>query len=603
MKNKRLILSFIILGSAVVSCKKDFLQRMPQTELTPEAYFKTPKDLETYLYGLYDENLSAPYDDNNSDNVSINTGSEIDKLVHGTLDETTVDGWDSWKKLRNVNYLLDNVYKAQGDATDIAHFTGIARYFRARIYAELIARYSDVPWYGRVMTDIDPALYKGRDPRASVADSVLADLQYAVDNVKVDNIKDKPTSNTLVSKYAALALMSRYCLFEGAFRRYHPELKLEGTADTWLKKSAWASQQLISSGRFDIYNTGKAGADYRALFVSTSLAGNKEIIQWRDYPQALGKANNTHTVLGWTWSLSQNLVYSYLMQDGTPFTAQPGYDKMDFTTTFKNRDPRLAETVAYPGFSTTQDTSLYIAKPNLGGYDQLKFYPRDPKQRGGWELNYSALPVYRYAEVLLNFAEAKAELNELTQSDLDASVNLLRRRVQMPDMSMSNANSSPDPVLGNQYKVSGANRGVILEIRRERRVEMACEGQRLNDVNRWAAGSLIREATAGMYVAALGAIDMTGDGKPDIAILPNPNDSSALMSLPQDVRWKLTARFYLTDKNGSQNNFYLENGTNGHIRFTADKAGRKFIEPQYYYRPIPKQQLVLNKNLMQIMGW
>lgn len=571
---------------------------MPQTEITPDAYFKTPGDLQTYINGLYDDNLSAPYDDNNSDNVSGNTGSEIDKLIHGTLDATTVGGWNNWNQLRNINYLLDNVYKTQGDAIEIRHYTGVARYFRARFYADMIARYSDVPFYGHVMSDIDPEMYKGRDPRANVADSVLADLQFAVDNIKADN-KD---NGTLVNKYTALALMSRYCLFEGTFRRYHPELKLQATADVWLKKAVWAAEQIMASNRYDIFSTGKGGADYRALFASITLANNKEMIQWRDYPQSLGKGNNTHSVLGWTWSLSQSLVYSYLMTDGTPFTSQPGYDKMGYTATFKNRDPRLAETVAYPGFSTTQDNNLYIPKPNLGGYDQLKFYPRDPKQRQGWDADYTALPVYRYAEVLLNYAEAKAELLELSQADLDKSVNLLRRRVQMPDLSMAAANGNPDPVMSNQYNVTSANKGVILEIRRERRVEMACEGQRLNDINRWAAGARLKEAPAGMYVAGMGGIDMTGDGVADIAILPNTTDTSSIASLPADVRARLS-RFYLTDKNGGLNNFYLENGNSGHILFTADRAGRTFTEPKFYYRPIPKQQLVLNTRLQQIMGW
>jgi len=597
MKKKRLYLSLIILGCAAASCKKDFLQRNPQTEISPDAYFNSPQDLNTYINGLYDDNLSAPYDDNNSDNVSGNTGSEMDKLVHNTLDPTTVGGWDDWNVLRNINFLLDNAGKAKGDVADINHYIGIARYFRARFYFEKIATYSDVPWYGHALTDVDPDLYKGRDPRAAVADSVLADLQFAVNNIKVDD-KD---NGTRVNKYAALALLSRFCLFEGTFRKYHDEVKLAATADAFLQKAVAAAQEVMNSGRYVIYNTGKGGEDYRALFCSLSLNGNKEIIQWRDYPQSLGKGNNTHTVLGWTWSLSQSLVYSYLMKDGTPFTSQPGYDKIGFTATFKNRDPRLAETVAYPGFSTTQDNNLYIAKPNLGAYDQLKFYPRDPKQRQGWGLNYTALPVYRYAEILLTFAEAKAELGTLTQGDLDISVNLLRRRVQMPDLNLANANGNVDPVLNAAYTVNGANKGVLLEIRRERRVELACEGLRLKDVNRWRAGARLQDAPQGMYVPALGGIDMTGDNVADIAILPNPTDTSSIAGLSADVRAKLS-RFYLVDKTG-ENNFYLENGANGHIKFTADRAGRTFKDPQYYYRPIPKQQTVLNDKLRQIFGW
>jgi hypothetical protein len=111
----------------------------------------------------------------------------------------------------------------------------------------------------------------------------------------------------------------------------------------------------------------------------------------------------------------------------------------------------------------------------------------------------------------------------------------------------------------------------------------------------------MKEAPAGMYVPALGGIDMTGDGVADIAILPNPNDSSAIAGLPADVKARIS-RFYLADKNGD-NNFYLENGTSGHIKFTADRAGRTFEEPKFYYRPIPKQQTVLNDKLQQIFGW
>lgn len=597
MKNMRLLFLFIILGCAAASCNKDFLQRMPQTEISPDEYFKTTQDLDTYINGLYDDNLSAPYEDNNSDNVTGNTGSETDRLVHNTIDAVTIGGWDDWSQLRNINFMLDNVYKTVGEPTDIKHYTGIARYFRARFYFKKIATYSDVPWYSTALAESDASLYKARDPRANVADSVMADLQYAVDNIKADT-KD---NGTRVNKYAALALMSRFCLFEGTFRKYHAELNLGSTADAFLEKAAWAAQQIISSGNYVIYNTGKGGEDYRALFVNATLNGNKEIIQWRDYPQSLGKGNNSHTVLGWTWSLSQSLVYSYLMKDGTPFTSQPGYDKMGYTATFKDRDPRLSETVSYPGFSTTRDKNMYLPKPNLGGYDQLKFYPRDPAQRQGWDANYTALPVYRYAEVLLNYAEAKAELGTLSQGDLDASINLLRRRVQLPDLSLAAANGNIDPFLDASYTVSGANKGVLLEIRRERRVEMACEGLRLNDVNRWKAGARLKDAPQGMYVPALGGIDMTGDGTPDIAILPNLTDSSSIAGLPADVKARLL-RFYLVDKNG-ENNFYLENGTNGHIRFTSDRNGRVFIEPKFYYRPIPKQQTVLNDKLKQIFGW
>lgn len=594
MKNKWLLLSLSILGITAASCKKDFLQRNPQTEISPDQFFNTPADLNTYVNGFYDKQLSSPYDDANSDNISSYTGSEMDKLVRGAITPNTVGGWDDWDQLRRVNFMLDNVYRTKGDAAEIAHYVAVARYFRAKFYFAKIATYSDVPWYGQALGEADGAMYKARDPRAMVADSVLDDLQYAVAHLKVP---DSKSNNTRVNKYTALALMSRFGLFEGTFRKYHDELKLAGSAKKFLDTAVWASQQIMDSKKFSIYQNGDGAASYRALFTSTSLGGNPEIIQWRDYQASMGVGNNTHTVLGWVWSLSQSLVNSYLMKDGTPFTDIAGYDKIGFVGSFANRDPRMAETIAYPGFSTTQNSILYVAKPNLGGYDQLKFYPRDPALRQGWEANYTALPIYRFAEVLLNYAEAKAELGSLTQKDIDDTVNEIRKRVGMPGLNMAAANSHPDPVQENGVgTITSSNKGVILEIRRERRVETACEGLRANDVNRWAAGKLLGKAPQGMYVPAVGAIDMTGDNKPDIAILPSATDTASIAGMPWSEK-KDMARFYLNE------NFYLENGTSGHIMFVADRAGRTFKEYQYYYRPIPKDQTVLNDKLKQILGW
>ncbi|SHM03305.1 Starch-binding associating with outer membrane [Chitinophaga jiangningensis] len=596
--------SYILLLAAgfwTASCNKEFLQKNPQTSIVPDAYFGSPKDLETYSNSFY---AAATYatDDINSDNISYySQAGELDLMMEGGLNATTVGntGWNDWGRLRSYNYLLDNAHKATGDTALIHHYIGITRFFRAKFYFDKLARYSDVPWYSHVLSNIDSALYAPRSPRTLIADSIMADLRYAITYIKPDE-----GNRTRISKWTALALMSRFGLFEGTFRKYHPELKLQETATPFLEAAVTASQELINSGRFQVYNTGKGALDYRALFVSSTLASNREMIQWFECQQALKVGNNTHAVLGWTWSISNSLVETYLMKDGTPFTSQPDYNKKGFVEVFANRDPRLAETVAYPGFSTTNDDKYYIPKPNLGGFDQLKFYPRDPAQRQGWDANYTSLPLYRYAEVLLNYAEAKAELGSLTQDDLTNSVNKLRARVQMPDLLMANANANPDPVQAAAYSnVSGGNKGVLLEIRRERRVEMACEGLRLNDLNRWAAAAGMEQAQQGMYVPALGPMDITGDGIADIAILATPNDTASLAGLPPAVKQSIS-RYALKDVNGKENNFYLDNNTSGHISFTRYRDNkRKFVAPQYYYRPISFSEVVLNPNLTQIQGW
>jgi hypothetical protein len=403
----------------------------------------------------------------------------------------------------------------------------------------------------------------------------------------------------MITKWAALTLLSRVALYEGTFRKYHDELGLQNTSAKFLNRAVTASQDIISNGGFSIYNTGKGAEDFRTLFASNSLAGNKEVIFLQKNNKDQGVSNNTHTVLGWQWALSGSLADEFLMKDGTPFTSVTDYDKKTFTEVFANRDPRMAETIMPPGYATIPNGDPYMLQPAFGGYLQIKFYPRDPSLRGGWELNYTDLPIYRFAEVLLVNAEAKAELGILTQGDLDNTVNLLRRRVKMPDLSMLAANATPDNYLAKQYpNINGGNRGVLLEIRRERRVELACEDKRLDDLFRWKSGALLGQASKGIYTPAFGAMDVTGDGKPDIAILEAPGKEDPLSNVPADIRAKLT-KFYISD-----GVFYLSGGTSGNIMFEKDRRlPRTFIDPKYYYLPIPASQLILNPKLKQSPGW
>lgn len=590
MKRIHYILLAVVLIS--VSCEEDFLQRNPQTAITKEVFFNTPQDLETYTNGFYGQ-IGARYDDLFSDNISINTGgSEADNLIRGTINPGSVGGW-GWGNLRSINFMLDNTGKTKGDQTVINHYLGVARFFRANFYYNMVKRYGDVPWYSHVIgTKEEDLLYKAKDPRAMVVDSIMADLEYAA-----ANILPARTNNTYITKWGALTLLARIALHEGTYRKYHTELNLQASAQTFLQRAASASQEIMTNGGFQITGSGAAG--FTALFCSNDLSTNKEVIFLQKNSKVLGVANNTHVVLDWQWALSSSLADEFLMKDGTPFTSVAGYDTKKFTEIFTNRDPRLAETIVPPGFKPTPTGNPYVVRPNFGGYLQLKFYPRDPALRGGWVLNYTDLPIFRYAEVLLINAEAKAELGTLTQGDLDATINKLRNRVEMPVLDMAAANAAPDNYLAGKYPlVSGANKGVILEIRRERRAEMACEGLRFDDLYRWKAGTLLAQNTSGMYIPALGALDVTGDGTVDIAILKSKDDESPIAGLPEEIRASIP-KYYISD-----GTFYLSNGTSGRVMFVNDqKNPRSFIEPKYYYFPIPVEQTILNKNLTQPDGW
>ena len=219
----------------------------------------------------------------------------------------------------------------------------------------------------------------------------------------------------MITKWAALTLLSRVALYEGTFRKYHDELGLQNTSAKFLNRAITASQDIISNGGFSIYNTGKGAEDFRALFSSNNLAGNKEVIFLQKNNKDQGVSNNTHTVLGWQWALNGSLADEFLMKDGTPFTSVQDYDKKAFTEVFANRDPRMAETIMPPGYATIPNGDPYMLQPAFGGYLQIKFYPRDPSLRGGWELNYTDLPIYRYAEVLLIKCRGKSRIRNLNR--------------------------------------------------------------------------------------------------------------------------------------------------------------------------------------------
>ncbi|MDR0699689.1 MAG: RagB/SusD family nutrient uptake outer membrane protein [Tannerella sp.] len=590
---------------AFAACNDDFLDRAPKTAITGAGFFKTATDLEIYVNKLYD-NVSVPFsagtDDYESDNVTMSqVGGESWTMLRGTLSADNVGdgGWnkDKWSQLRGINFMFGNMQDVSGVEADIQHFVGIARFFRACFYVGMVHRYSDVPWINKALDSDDPDVFKVQDPRTLVVDSIMADFEYAVANIKSDL-----GNRTRVNKYAALAMLSRFSLYEGTFRKYHPELNLVSTAERFLQRAATAAEEIISSEQFEITGAGVSDLNYdmygapgyQTIFHSLDLSGNKEIIMWKD--KSRDHAGVLSRVLDDNASLSRSLMESFLMKDGARFTAQPGYATKTYTEVFKNRDPRLAEVFAYPGFVSEWE-GVYYAPPTMGGYGQLKFYPFSNDFVGGGGIHYAALPMFRYAEVLLNFAEAKAELGTLSQADLEKSVTQLRNRVEMPPLNMANANASADPVLEQQYpNVSGANKGVLLEIRRERRVELACEGLRLWDLHRWYAGSLFGQHQQGIYLPGLGAYDVTGDGIADVALLNNVGDEA---NYSPDLIF-----YYLHNEDGNPNQVYLENGTSGHLMMNTDKTlGKTFEEPKYYYRPLPTSQIVLNPKLEQPYGW
>lgn len=583
MKNINTILIFIA-ALLVTSCNDDFLERFPTDELSPQTVFSSENDLKTYTntyYALF-QGGSDIYGEA-ADNI---VKSSIGREILGTRLVPTTDSRWGWSGLRNINFFLTNenaiTFK---DEKARNHYIAVSRFFRAFFYFEKVRYYGDVPWYSTVIqSNEEEKLKKPRDSRALVMDSVLADIDFAIANL------DDSKSIERVTKWTALALKSRICLYEGTFRKYHPELNVSG-ADKFLNEATSASLELMNSLQYKLYNktNGPTGNAYQDVF-SHLKADNvmDEVILARRYDADLSVKHDVQFYLTARTQgkpgLEKKLVNSYLMSDGSRFTDIPGFDTIQFYNEVKNRDPRLSQTIVTPGYKrmgSTQPVSPNF-ESSTTGYQPIKYLNIPSMDMSGQSAQ--DLPLFRFAEVLLNFAEAKAELGTLTQTDLDMSINKLRDRVNMPHLILTNANSNPDPYQANLYKnLTGSGKGVILEIRRERRVELVMELDfRWDDVMRWKEGHLIAKPFEGTYFPGVGKYDLDRDNKVDVEIYAGQKPpSTGAYLIP------------VSDLSGIGKGNVLPN----------KGVAKVFNEEKDYLWPLPIEDLTLNTNLVQNPGW
>lgn len=579
--------------TGLAGCNNSFMDKYPETSISEEMFFKTPRDLELYTNGLYGI-VSATYWDLGSDNLIYLDNMDIYTVMRGERNPDNASAW-SWSNIRSVNFMLARADRTEGDLAEINHYVGLARMFRAKLYYDKVLSYSNVPWYSRDLQTTDTELlFKSQDSRSLVVDSIMEDLNFAVSNMYED-----VASRTIWSRFGALAMQARIALSEGSWRKYHSELDLND-ADRFFRTAVEACKKIIDSGEFDLSTTPSGNIPaYEALFCSEDLSTNKEMIFYEDYDKALGRMHNAQAILDWQTSLSRDLMEDYLVIENNKtktFQEVPGYEEMTLLDIFENRDPRLAQTFMTPGFMTAKETEPHRQKISNGGYPQVKFEPRTYDQIE-WGKSYTDLPVIRYAEILLMYAEAKAELGELTQEDIDLSINLIRDRAGVPRATLSEWNGKVDPVQAARYpNVSSSQKGAILEIRRERRIELACEGFRYKDLMRWGCGKLLEKAPEGMYIDKLGYIDVTGDGQPDYALVKTQADADAI---PEEdkLKYKLTVEVL------DGNTYELTGGDKGYVRMISQVGKWTFVEPKYYYSPIATSDIVLNPNLVQNKYW
>lgn len=576
MNFRYMILAVMLL--ALTACE-DFLTRRPKDELSPDTYFRTETECQLYTNNFYTI-LPAATDFYQEDDDYIIPNSLSTKVIGNRVVPTTAGTWN-WNMLRQINFFLSRSHQCEDNAVR-EKYEALARFFRAYFYFEKVKRYGDVAWVDEPIDANDKTLYRGRDPRAMVMEHVLEDIDFAIENL--------PSGKDVfrVTKWTALALKSRIFLFEGTFRKYHG---LQGWEDC-LKESAAASLKFINESGYGIYKSGTT--PYQNLFTLAD-SDRSEVILTRAYKQSISLVHDANGAFTSTTSsrngLAKDVVDMYLMSDGSRFTDKPRYDAMDFYDEMQNRDPRLAQTIRTPGYTRIGDTE--ILAPNMAavttGYQPIKYVCE--KKYDSFQTSENDMPVFRTAEVYLNYAEAKAELDQLTQGDLDISVNKIRARVSMPAINMDQANADPDPYLldettGYPNVTKSANTGVILEIRRERTVELILEGFRYWDIMRWKEGKRFERPFYGMRLDGVGEYDLDKNGTVDFVVYEGDAPATA-----QGVVYK------------SLSELNLSSGTEGNIVLHGD-IKRSFDESKDYLYPIPTEDIVLTQGVVkQNPGW
>lgn len=599
---KKIVYTAILACLTLASCE-DFLDRQPIEQIGTDVYFKDEASLEKYTNGFINYYLPSAteltFGDGNSDIVQvINTSSY---LFQPTWNSSLQGGWtaSAWNFIYYINTFLERMHEAKGVSEEaFAHYEGMARFWRAWNYFELVKTFGGVPWYDYVIKSTDQeALYKPRDSREYIMDKILEDLNFACDHCYTSK---EWVNNVKINKWIALGIKSRICLFEGTYRKYHKVDPTTGKAwdpeynknDKWLREAVDACEKLMESGIYSLVNSPAAvESQYRSLFTSDEVK-TQEVIWAREYSKEKNIMHNitwyyTSGSMGQGWSLDADFVYTYLNRNGSRFTDDAEYATKTYGEVFANRDCRLAQSVISPDYRKVVGGTLKPFAPDFSvsysGYQVIKFNIDDDSYEAS-SICTNSLPILRYAEILLNYAEAKAELGEFDDVVWDKTIRPLRERAGVN----GNRPTQIDPYLQNYYytaedgnaKISDKD---ILEIRRERAIELLLEGRRYDDLMRWHLGYLLNKQWYGIYIGELDkAYDLNNDGVNDVCVVDGKAGSEP------GVKYIM-----LSALRG------LEHNTYGRLTINLERH----FSDQRYIHPIPKVAIDNNENLAQNVQW
>lgn len=601
--NKYILCASVSLCLSMSSCLNDeFLEVYPKGQQTEGSVFTTNDNFKTYAWGLYNVFFGYTYNTGQTDEI-FRGDFESDNMIKGlagyegqwayrkakATDESK--DWD-YDYIRRVNLMLDNIDKSQMNETEKEHWRSVGLFFRSYKYFQMLSKFGGIPWVEHALTEESPELYGKRDTRDLVASNILSNLKYAEEHIGSNMLVD---GKNTINVYVVKALISRFALFEGTWRKYHgmPD------AETYLKECARASRDVIEEYP-DVHPR------YDELFNSETLEGMTGVLLYKAYETGQLMHGLTRMVRTGESSIeaTKDAVDSYLCKDGRPIsttTSNYGGDKNIYGQ-FRDRDYRLYLTICPPymvkkdkGPSTPEwqytdkaedrefidlmamisgETYHRLPSSNFKGFT-VQGQPHfknmnwgqgwNASQMGFWVWKYynthtvatnangvntTDAPLFRVGEVMVNYAEAMCELGNLDQSAADRSINKLRSRAGIAKMIVDDIDDNFDAVRDPSVPA------LLWEVRRERRVELMGEGFRLDDLRRWKKGEYVNKQALGVYVTEASA-----------------------------KKLKVTGGIGADD---------------GYVYFYDAPLG---WQEHYYLYPLPLKQLALNANLEQNPVW
>ncbi|MEG0889872.1 MAG: RagB/SusD family nutrient uptake outer membrane protein [Bacteroides sp.] len=514
MKQIKITILSVVGLLSLGSCS-DFLERYPQDEMNDQSYFTREIDLKYYMNGMYNDHLIRKTNNerwnvlNSGDKANddyITSGPDGSLMRHsssGLAGETSKTWNEAYDYIRKANYFLENAYKVK-EMTNIGkHYLGEGYYCRAAKYFDLLTVFGGVPYIDKVLNVDSKDLYKPRSTRKYIAERIIADLDSAIVNLQWKGEGEAKSGR--INKETALVMKTRVGLYEGSWEYYHgrkgTKFSVAGSdGKTFLVKAAEAGEMLIAKHKGNLFK-GSKGNEYFEYFNQKDYEKIPGAFFYKVFSRDLAV---THKWVGDfsagnEFGFTKSAIDAYVMKDGKPIEVSTvKLDNETLNELCSKKDPRLGQTIWYPErgriydwfplFEHAYKTSYpgliqrQQREPSYTGYRTWKGACFDYAETNNGEVDEL---IIRYEEGLLNFAEAKAILGTITQSDLDQSINYIRARVEMEGMKLAEVNSwSINYSKQNGYDPAETN--IVNEIRRERRIELIIEGLRAMDIKRWA---------------------------------------------------------------------------------------------------------------------